>query len=279
MPVNPPLLDEAVDTAEDQRRSRRRTVMAAFLSALIPGIGQLFLGQRRKGYILLGSLILLMVCFWPLRLPRFYPAFAILSWYYIGLCLYAAGSAIWTAPNPQSRRSSRWWLGAVVPVAIITLWVVGDAGTRAAGFRSFKIPSSSMEPTIREGDRIVADMRYYYSRVPQRLDIIVFKKGHRFFIKRVIGISGDFVSGKDGSVYVNGQALNEPYIQHAGRAPFWMNTFGPIPVSGGKVFVMGDNRDVSLDSRSSEYGLVDSNSIVGKPLYVLGSNRMGRALH
>jgi len=68
-------------------------VVAAFLSAFIPGTGQLFLGQRRKGSILLVSLVILALCFWPLRLPRFYAAFVVVSWFYIALCLYSPSAS------------------------------------------------------------------------------------------------------------------------------------------------------------------------------------------
>jgi signal peptidase I len=69
----------------------------------------------------------------------------------------------------------------------------------------------------------------------------------------------------------------EPYVEHLdSQTPDWMNNFGPITISNGKCFVMGDNRDVSFDSRSSDFGLIDNGSIVGKPLYVFGSDTVGR---
>lgn len=140
--------------------------------------------------------------------------------------------------------------------------------TRAAGFRSFQIPSTGMEPTIRQGDRIVADMRYYRVRSPNRFETVLFKRGDIFYIKRVIAVGGDVIESRNQLIFLNGQQLDEQYVEHIGDAPEWANTFGPTSVPSGQFFVMGDNRDYSLDSRSPDHSLVGSGSIVGKPLYL-----------
>jgi signal peptidase I len=143
-----------------------------------------------------------------------------------------------------------------------------------------------MEPTIQRGDHIVVDTRAFRFRQPQHQDVIVFKKDRTFFIKRVIGIPGETVEGKDGNVRVNGDSLSEPYIQHS-RARLvgdWealgaeMYTFGPSKVPQGMYYVMGDNRDVSLDSRSHAFGFVDSGTILGKALYVFNTEREGATI-
>jgi signal peptidase I len=136
-----------------------------------------------------------------------------------------------------------------------------------------------MEKTILKGDQIVADMRYYLARLPSRGEVIIFEKKGTFFVKRVIAIGGDTIQGRSETVLINGQTIDEPYVQHTSRWPSsWAVDFGPINVPNGKYFVMGDNRDVSLDSRSVEFGVVDKSLVAGKPLYVLGSDRTGKAL-
>jgi signal peptidase I len=94
------------------------------------------------------------------------------------------------------------------------------------------------------------------------------------------------VAGSDPSVYLpdsqppgNGEGQHEPYVQHVGpQRPDGMNDFGPVAIPSGKCFVMGDSRDISLDSRSPRFGLVENGSIVGKPWYVFGSDRVGGSI-
>ena len=251
--------------------------MAALFSAIVPGAGQLVLGQRRKAIILLLIFATLLICLWPLRFPRFYVAFVLLCWGWIVLYVYAACSALLARNLEPGDRPSRWWVVAIVPVTLLTLGLSGAAVVRASGFRSFSIPSPSMENTVLKGDQIVADMRYYRSRPPEHQDVIIFKRDGQFFVKRVIATGGDTIQGNAGAVFVNGQTIIEPYVQHTARnPPNWMVNFGPVTVGNGEYFVMGDNRDVSLDSRWQAFGLVNKDSVAGKPLYVLGSIRLGK---
>jgi signal peptidase I len=279
--VSIPAVIAADDLALSQKSSgnTKRHLIAALFSAVVPGVGQLFLGQRRKGLILLLVLGVVFIGFWPARLLRFYAGFVLLYCGWIILYLYSACNAQLARNRQTGVRASKWWLVAVIPIATVSLSLLGQAVTRASGFRSFTVPSPSMERTILKGDPIVADMWYYQSRPPVRQDVIVFKKEGTFFIKRVIAVGDDIIQGTHGNVFVNGQTISEPYVQHSSHsAPDWTMNFGPIKVANGKYFVMGDNRDVSLDSRSSQFGLVDKSLVVGKPLYVFGSDRPGQTV-
>src|ERR1700722_6356884 len=247
--------------------------MGALSSAIVPGAGQLFLGQWRRAITLLLIFATLLICFWPLRFPRFYVAFVLLCWGWIVLYVYAACSALLARNLEAEVRPSVWWLVAIVPATLLTLGLSGAALARASGFRSFSIPSASMENTVLKGDQIVADMRYYRSRSPEHQDVIIFDRDGTFFVKRVIATGGDTIQGNAGNVSVNGRTIIEPYVQHTSRNPSnWMVDFGPVTVGSGKYFVMGDNQDVSLDSRWHAFGLVNKDSVAGKPLYVLGSS-------
>jgi signal peptidase I len=143
-----------------------------------------------------------------------------------------------------------------------------------------------MERTIQRGDHIVADAWYYDSRSPSRPDVIIFKNRGTFFVKRVIGVGGDTIAGGKREVTVNGRVIDEPYAQYGGSSAVdwkslgadWMDSFGPVKVPDGKYFVLGDNRDVSVDSRSPEVGFIDRSSIVGKALYVFSSDRQGASI-
>jgi signal peptidase I len=180
-------------------RETRRFLPPAFFSAIVSGVGQIFLGQRRKRNILLILFSALLFGFWPVRLLRFYPGLITHFSAWISLYIYA---------------------------------VCGSPGT---------IFNSSKEAL-------------------------------------------QMVAASDPSVYLpdaqprgNGEGQHEPYVQPVGPLrPDGMNDLGPVAIPSGKCFVMGDSRDISLDSRS--LGLVENGSIVGKPWYVFGSDRVGGSI-
>jgi signal peptidase I len=112
--------------------------------------------------------------------------------------------------------------------------------------------------------------------------VIIFKHRGTFVVKRVVAAAGDIIEGRDKAIFINGLLLNEGYVEHTQSSVpgyEWMDKFGPIKVPLGKYFVIGDNRDVSLDSRSPDFGLVDEQSIVGKALYIFSSDREGTSIH
>jgi signal peptidase I len=143
------------------------------------------------------------------------------------------------------------------------------ATTSMAGFLRFSINGSAMAPTILRGDQVIADLHYYRNRNPDLREVIVLRHGGNILVRRVIAVAGETIEGRDGLVFLNGEQLDEGYIQHVGTAPTAPDAFGPILVPDGMCFVMGDNRNVSLDSRMAEFGMVRTSSVVGKALYKL----------
>ncbi|PKL52330.1 MAG: signal peptidase I [Nitrospira bacterium HGW-Nitrospira-1] len=160
--------------------------------------------------------------------------------------------------------------------------------------QAFKIPSGSMIPTLQVGDHLLVNKFLLGTPVdvpftnihlfnmpglrnPQRGDVIVFKYPEdptRDFIKRVIGVEGDSIESKDKTLFVNGRRLVEPYTQHVDSfiKPAGMDgrdNFGPVTVPKDRVFVMGDNRDQSYDSRF--WGFVDLSMIKGKAMIIYWS--------
>lgn len=155
--------------------------------------------------------------------------------------------------------------------------------------QAFKIPSGSMMQTLQIGDHILVNKFIYGVKLPflqkvvipvtkpERGDIIVFKfpvEPEKDFIKRVVGIPGDVVEGRDKQIYVNDQPLVERYAIKTDPHvyPKGMQTrdnFGPITVPDNKLFVMGDNRDQSFDSRF--WGFVDMKVVSGKAFMIYWS--------
>lgn len=123
-----------------------------------------------------------------------------------------------------------------------------------------KVIGSSMYPTLEDGYHLLA----YTKETPGYLDIIVFKSDNEYLIKRVIGAPGDTILLQDGDVYRNKQKLHEPYL-NTKEPGTWGNINLVVPK--GKVFVLGDNRNHSVDSRFSEVGIIDKKDIVGKVFF------------
>ena len=135
-----------------------------------------------------------------------------------------------------------------------------------------QIDGSSMNPLL-QADEIVLVVR---TDNPARNDIIAFYHNNKLHIKRVIALAGDLVDiDENGVVSINGETLEEPYVSELSRGNCDIEV--PFMVPSGEVFVLGDNRPSSLDSRYSQFGTVNRDQIIGKvklslwPLSKMGS--------
>jgi signal peptidase I len=187
--------------------------------------------------------------------------------------------------------------------------------------QAYKIPSGSMEPTLLIGDHIMVNKIGYGLRLPEsvfgipipgittgkfvarfsqikRGEVVVFvfpPDRTMDFIKRVVGIPGDTVEVKNGGVWLNGKPMDDPHghfdVAQGDRMPLSpRDNFGPVTVPDGKIFMMGDNRDHSYDSRF--WGFADQNDVEGRAMFLYGSwgtddggpfgvrwDRFGRVVH
>jgi len=253
-----------------QSPEAKRRLFAAVLSALAPGAGQLLLGERLKGTVLLVLFAMVVFCFWPLRAPVWWEAFTVVILIWIGLSWYSVGAALLVRQSAVGPRPSKWWLLLVPVLTYVGINLVWTPLFLGAGFRTRIFLGSSMEPMLFDHDYLVVDADYYRHEAVRRDDLVVFSRKDSDWIKRVIAIGGDTIEAKDRRLLLNGQVLDEPFVQHKevlGKDKE-LDSFGPVTVPAGKYFVMGDNRDVSLDSRVAGFGLVDGGAIVGRPLYV-----------
>ena len=140
--------------------------------------------------------------------------------------------------------------------------------------QAFYIPSLSMYPTLREGDRVLVNKLSYRLHDVNRGDVIVFERPASEtssnipdLIKRVVGLPGESISFIDGAVYVDGKRLDESYLSDgtvtsSANAPNKCTAEAPCVVPLGQVWVMGDNRSDSKDSRY--FGSIDESTIVGR---------------
>lgn len=182
----------------------------------------------------------------------------------------------------KKKSVARDWAEALVTAFVIAMII------RAFILQAYRIPSSSMEDTLLKGDHILATKFTYgltmpfttkkiwgADRIPARGDIIIFTfpVNHEMdFVKRVIGLPGDVIEVRDKKVYINGKRYEIPYEKYTD--PFSINIgpnkvrdfYGPVTVSPGHVFAMGDNRDQSFDSRF--WGQVPIENIKGKAFII-----------
>lgn len=125
-----------------------------------------------------------------------------------------------------------------------------------------QVPTGSMETTVMAGDRILVNRLSYVFGEPERGDIVTFiypDDGETLYLKRIMGLPGETISGKDGVIYIDGEPLEKDFTQEISY-----EDFGPYVVPEGTYFMMGDNRNDSWDSRYWEHKFVEMEDIIGK---------------
>ncbi len=172
-------------------------------------------------------------------------------------------------------RSAVEWVAVIVGALVVALVV------KTFLFQAFFIPSASMEPTLEKGDRVVVNKLSYDLHDVNRGDVIVFElepdqvgpDGIKDLIKRVVGLPGDTIETRDGVVFINDRSLEEPYLAEGmitGDPDDGQNPAIPRQtVPEGHVFVLGDNRSNSADSRYPYRGPIPIDSIVGRAFVLI----------
>ena len=268
---------------------KREPLIAVALSLATPGLGQIYNGQIKKGiifYLAVSTLFVLLPFGFRYNFAGF--IFSIL----IAACLflYVLGDSLSVAIKSKEiilKPYNKWYfylLFFILNIAIYSMVSSDIVKSNVSGSKAYKISSGAMVPTLLIGDHIIIDLKHYKNNIAKKGDIIVFKYPEdpsRDFIMRIIATEDDILESRDKTIYVNGIALNEPYIQHIDKQIIpksnnLRDNFGHLTVPKDKVFVMGDNRDQSYDSRY--WGYVDKNQIRGKALYIYwakNKNRIG----
>ena len=196
------------------------------------------------------------------------------------------------SPTESERKHKPFW--RELPVLIVLAFAAALL-IKTFLLQAFFIPSASMEPTLHNGDRVLVEKVTYRFGGPEQGDVVVFERevavpfdpegddggfirdignglrslfgfpteGTQDFIKRVMAVGGDTIEGKDGGVYVNGERVAEPYLPEGLET----GTFPPYTVPEGELFVMGDNRGNSDDSRS--FGAIEEDALVGRAFVLI----------
>lgn len=193
--------------------------------------------------------------------------------------------------RPQKEPHRPFW--KELPVLIVIAFVIALL-LKSFVVQAFYIPSASMEPTLLVGDRVLVEKVTTRFGQPSRGDVVVFEKdlgapeaprdnenvlerignafkelfgfptgGQQDFIKRVMAVEGDTIEGRDGAVFVNGNRVDEPYLPEGVTT----SEFGPVDIPPDMIFVMGDNRGNSDDSRS--FGPVPVDTVIGEAFLLI----------
>jgi len=192
-------------------------------------------------------------------------------------------AAVAVEPNAKTKSTFREYAEAIGMALLLALFI------RTFIVQAFKIPSGSMIPTLQIGDHILVNKLAYGVRLPfwenyllsfskvQRGDVVVFifpEDRTKDFIKRVVGVAGDSVEVRGKKVFVNGKQVDDPHAHFEGDDPQAAglparDDYGPRMVPEHHIFVMGDNRDRSYDSRF--WGFVDLDEVRGKAFLIYWS--------
>lgn len=268
-------------------QKKRHPLLAAFLSLLLPGLGQLYNAQRTKALIFFGTNLVLWCV---MELTSFLSSVTgFVTWFSLGILLALAsivdaGISAWRLGEVLLEGFNRVYVYILVLVGFHVTTAAGDIATSQffGDHRSYSIPAGSMMPTIEIGEVIWTGPISTSEGALRRGEIIVFAFPHdetKDFIKRIAGLPGDVLELREGRLYVNGTPVprcllgeqtysernaltgetqelsGELFAEHLdGRTYLVLQTqegesWGPERVPAGQVYVLGDNRDNSHDSR------------------------------
>jgi len=185
------------------------------------------------------------------------------------------GTAVETSEPPPSRadRPKAKWVTVAEWVVLIGIALAIALIVKTFLFQAFYIPSDSMDPTLKTGDRVIVNKLSYDLHAVHRGDIVVFHApkgpdgksvdpGINILVKRVVGLPGETIEGRlDGRIYINGKRLREPYLHLDGRNT---SAFPPFVIPKDSYWVMGDNRGNSRDSRFFPNHTIPKKDIIGR---------------
>jgi signal peptidase I len=269
---------------------KRRPAIAFLLSLVTPGLGQMYNGKLKRGIVFFGVyeiLFILLYVFSGLRYELrglvLFIAFIVIL---LGFFIYVLLDAIFNINKLRVtvlKPYHKWYLyvGILTSVLIINEFILEPILPDIESFKSYKMSSSSMAPTLLVGDRLIVDRKIYKDERPKRGDTIIFEFPNdpsKDYCKRVVALEGEKIEIISNKVHIDEKLMDDPwgYFKSSAEETHFkkLENFGPEIVPKGALFVLGDNRDNSLDSRL--FGFVELIKIRGKALYVYWAKDKGR---
>lgn len=292
----------------------RRPVVAALLSLVLPGLGQLYNGMARRAAVfyavsIVGYLVLIALTTSPaIQSGTTFMLAAglfILGLLFLLFAVFDAYAGARRTGELALRRYNRWYVYALLAAISVGLNLTVDFTPIQA--KSYRLPAASMAPTLMAGDRIAVAARAYDSQEPARGDIVVFELANgsgAIYVKRLVGLPGESIQVSNGILHINGVAVTrdettEPTLSFppgAEPAMIYLETFPDgrshlihefgdtsrgdntraYNVPADHYFMMGDNRDNSSDSRFPQVGFIPRENLRGRALYIWWARDLSR---
>jgi len=270
------------------RIKKRKPIIAALLSSTVPGLGQAYNGQIIKGgiFFLATFLLLFFLSLTGLQF-QFYGMIALIL-LVLFFWMFITGEAFFAAVKIKEttlKQYNKWYIYLLLALLAFGIDIITTDFfvNKVLSIQSYKFVTKSMQPTLLKGDYIMVNLKYFKTKDLQRGDLVIFKypkEPSKDFLKRVIAMEGDKLEIKNKQVYINDKPITEDYKIHLDSmviskkddSPYYdsmRDNFGPEHVPSDHCFVLGDNRDRSLDSRY--WGYLPLHNIKGKAAYVYWS--------
>jgi len=255
----------------------RKPWIAGLLTFFTIGLGHLYSGKAKKGIVLyfLGQGTILAIFLPLIWLSPNILVFLLAVVCALGFLIFCILDTIRVSRRNkltyELKKYNRWYVYVLVLAVNLLLIQPGvESAIKSDILQAYRIPSGAMKPTLQIGDHILADKYTYKKTEPKRGDIVIFpfpEDPSKDFIKRVVGVSGETIEIIDKQISINGEIIEEPFVIHTDSNIFRdkkrpRDNFGPVKVPDDSLFVMGDNRDHSYDSRC--WGFVRKASVKGK---------------
>jgi signal peptidase I len=258
-----------------QPKQRTLSPAFAFFSAFLGlGVGLVYVGELRLAIAAVFGLYgLIALSGWTGAMT----SSAAGLWIVMIICLgIFAASAIWPAVialrdrHRVVKRYNRWWFYALwlLVAGLISLVAYKSRGV-VFGYDLYRAPSVAMSPTIERDDFFLVNAWRYHHHAPAVGEVVVLNLNDGTgikYVKRIVGISGDRIELRDSTLFRNGQPVNEPYVHLVSPLPSFGRDYGPIVVGPEQVFVLGDYRDNSMDSR--KWGTIPISQLQGRAHFI-----------
>lgn len=255
----------------------RKPWIAGLLTFFTIGLGHLYSGKAKKGIVLyfLGQGTILAIFLPLIWLSPNILVFLLAVVCGLGFLIFCILDAIRVSRRNkltyELKKYNRWYVYVLVlAVNLLLIQPAVESAIKSNILQAYRIPSGAMKPTLQIGDHILADKYIYKKTEPKRGDIVIFpfpEDPSKDFIKRVVAVGGETIEIIDKQISINGEIIEEPFVIHTDPNIFRdkkrpRDNFGPVKVPDDSLFVMGDNRDHSYDSRF--WGFVKKASVKAK---------------